>query len=339
MDEEKRYVVRFFWRQNANKREILDSMKKSYGDACPSESFIRKWLSRFDSGELSVEDKPRPGRPICRENVLAVSKIIEEQPFASARTIAMTLNIDKNTVINILRNDLHLEKRYAKWIPHILSDDQKAKRVQVSIELREILQSLSANQLTATITCDEAWFYLAYYNDAAWVEDGKTFTKPKRLISDQKIMIFTAFSTAGIVLIKEIPPGTRFNSTTMCQTILPLLKDSISNHDGIRNDLRCRIHLDNARPHVSKITQSKMAQLQFIQLPQPPYSPDVSPNDFFLYGMLKEQLKGRSHETYDDLMKSLHQILAKIPKNTWRAVYEEWISRLDQVIASGGEYL
>lgn len=58
----------------------------------------------------------RPGRPLCKENVLAVSTNIEEQPSASARVIAMILNIDKSTVIKILRNDLNLEKRYAKWI-------------------------------------------------------------------------------------------------------------------------------------------------------------------------------------------------------------------------------
>lgn len=77
MEEEKRYVVLFFWRQNANKKEILESMKKSYGNACPSEYFVRKWLSRFDSGELLIEDKPRPGRPVYQENILAVSSIIE----------------------------------------------------------------------------------------------------------------------------------------------------------------------------------------------------------------------------------------------------------------------
>ena len=64
--------------------------------------FVRKWLSRFDSGELLIEDQPPPGRPVCQENILAASTIIEEQPSALARAIAMILNIYKNTVIKIL---------------------------------------------------------------------------------------------------------------------------------------------------------------------------------------------------------------------------------------------
>lgn len=96
--------------------------------------------------------------------------------------------------------------------------------------------------------------------------------------------------------------------------------------------------VDNARPHAAKITKSKIAQLKFIQMPQPPFSPDVSPNNFFLYGMLKGLFKGRSHETFDDLLNSIDEILSEIPKETWEAVYDEWIYRLNQVITSGGEY-
>ena len=54
-------------------------------------------------------------------------------------------------------------------------------------------------------------------------------------------MVFTAFSTAGILLVKAISPKTSFNSITIYQTILPSLKESISNHDGIRKDLHYRI--------------------------------------------------------------------------------------------------
>lgn len=339
MDEEKRYVVRFFWRQNASKKDILESMQKSYGNDCPSEGFVRKWLGRFNNGDLSIEDRPRVGRPVCQENVIAVSSLIEEQPSASARAIAMILNIDKNTVINILRNTLHLEKRYSKWIPHVLSELQKQNRVDVSTILLKQLTSLSEIQLASTLTCDESWFYLTYYDDGIWTDPSTKLVKPKRLISDPKIMIFTAFSIVGIVMVKSIPPKTSFNSTTMCSIILPQLKESAQNTHGIRNNVRLRIHLDNARPHTAKNTKVKIAELGFIQLPQPSFSPDISPNDFFLYGILKDKLKGKHHTTFDDLLKSIDEILAEIPKTTWKAVFDEWINRLHEVISRGGEYI
>lgn len=50
--------------------------------------------------------------------------------------------------------------------------------------------------------------------------------------------------------------------------------------------------MDNARPHNAQITTEKMHSLNMLGLPQPAYSPDISPNDFFLYGYVKERLKG-----------------------------------------------
>jgi hypothetical protein len=39
--------------------------------------------------------------------------------------------------------------------------------------------------------------------------------------------------------------------------------------------------------------------LGFILVPQPPYSPDLAPCEFFLFGYLKQQLEG-NHLTRED---------------------------------------
>jgi len=152
-------------------------------------------------------------------------------------------------------------------------------------------------------------------------------------------MIFTAFSMADLVVLTSLTPGTTFNSAAMCDSILPALKDAARNNKGIRNDLRLRIHMDNARPHTSKATQNVLNELKFIQLQHPPFSPDISPNDFFLYGMLKKELQGRHNEKFDDLINSVDEILHKITKNTFSAVFEDRIDRLNAVIDRGGNYL
>ena len=55
--------------------------------------------------------------------------------------------------------------------------------------------------------------------------------------------------------------------------------------------------------------------------------------------MLTDRLKGRSHETLDDLLNPIDKILSEILKETWEVVYDERISRLDQVTKSESEYL
>jgi histone-lysine N-methyltransferase SETMAR len=49
---------------------------------------------------------------------------------------------------------------------------------------------------------------------------------------------------------------------------------------------------DNARPHTAALTPKKLAELYWTALEHTPYSPDLSPCDFILFGPLKEVLGG-----------------------------------------------
>jgi len=96
--------------------------------------------------------------------------------------------------------------------------------------------------------------------------------------------------------------------------------------------------MDNARPHTHKATKNVLNELKFILLPHPS-SPDISQSKFFLYGMMKKELQGRHHETFGDTINLVDEILHIISKNTFSAVFENWINRLIAVIDRGGNFL
>ena len=50
---------------------------------------------------------------------------------------------------------------------------------------------------------------------------------------------------------------------------------------------------DNARSHMSKVTHVKLAKFKWKQLDHSPYSLDLSPCDFHVFGPLKKHLKGQ----------------------------------------------
>ena len=47
---------------------------------------------------------------------------------------------------------------------------------------------------------------------------------------------------------------------------------------------------DNADAHRCKLVQDLQEMETVVQLPYPPYSPDLSPRDFFLFNVLKNNL-------------------------------------------------
>ena len=97
----------------------------------------------------------------------------------------------------------------------------------------------------------------------------------------------------------------------MCNHILPELmaKDKDSAAKKTKHSLI--LHFDNAKPHTSKMTTQKISELQWTKLDQPPYSPDISPNDFFLYVYIKSKLQGYHPLSRYDLFNAIKEICEK----------------------------
>jgi hypothetical protein len=72
--------------------------------------------------------------------------------------------------------------------------------------------------------------------------------------------------------------------------------------------------------------------------PHPPYSPDLAPSDFYLFGYAKKCLAGFSFEDADQLLVAVEGVLEGIEKVTLQAVFLEWMDRLRKCIATNGEY-
>jgi hypothetical protein len=72
--------------------------------------------------------------------------------------------------------------------------------------------------------------------------------------------------------------------------------------------------------------------------PNPPYSPDLAPSDFYLFGYVKRCLPYLSFEDADQLLAAVEGVLEGIEKVTLQIVFLEWMDRLRKCIATNGEY-
>ena len=61
------------------------------------------------------------------------------------------------------------------------------------------------------------------------------------------------------------------------------------------------LHHDNAPAHTSLLVREFLAKNNTVTMPQPPYSPDMAPCDFFLFPKIKRTLKGRRFTAIDDI--------------------------------------
>ena len=60
---ETRVLLRHYWKKGLSVREAADEINEVEGAGTTSKSSAQRWFSRFESGDLDLEDKPRSGRP------------------------------------------------------------------------------------------------------------------------------------------------------------------------------------------------------------------------------------------------------------------------------------
>jgi transposase len=80
-----------------------------------------------------------------------------------------------------------------------------------------------------------------------------------------------------------------------------------------------------------------LASKQINVLEHPPYSPDLAPNDFFLFPKIKKILKGRHFDDTDDIGSNTTAALKATPQNQFQNCLEGWSRRWRRCIASKGE--
>ena len=75
-----------------------------------------------------------------------------------------------------------------------------------------------------------------------------------------------------------------------------------------------------------------------LTMPQPPYSPDMAPCDFFLFPKIGGTLQGRRFTAIDDIKSVSLKELKAIPKIEFEKCFEDWKKRWHKCIILNGDY-
>ena len=67
-------------------------------------------------------------------------------------------------------------------------------------------------------------------------------------------------------------------------------------------------------------------------LNHPPYSPDLSPCDLFLFPRLKKMLSGNKYTSRSSLGSAIYQCLQQIPKEDYLSVFHDWVKKLQKCV-------
>ena len=96
---------------------------------------------------------------------------------------------------------------------------------------------------------------------------------------------------------------------------------------------------DNAPAHGARVAQAAIRDCGFEQLNNPPYSPDLAPSDFYLFRLLKKELRGKRFKEGDDLKLATEQWLESREENFYLKGIQELEKRWNKCINVDGDYI
>jgi len=140
--------------------EINDALHEVCGDSVVDRNTVSRWASRFREGRVSIQDDPRRGRPVTPTDdtsVVIVSTLLEEDRRKSCEEIAHEVNMSTASVFRIVTQTLQKREVAAKWVPHQLSEEQKAARKRVAEELLRRYEAEGEQLLNRIVAIDETW--------------------------------------------------------------------------------------------------------------------------------------------------------------------------------------
>jgi hypothetical protein len=107
----------------------------------------------------------RPGRPAIGLSG-AIMSLLSDEPFLSARVLAVRLSPTHQTIKRVLVSDLGMRNFAKRWIWYDLSEANQRGRVLKANLLLEKLRADEGNEFANTMTDDESWFCFSYESDS-----------------------------------------------------------------------------------------------------------------------------------------------------------------------------
>ncbi|KAL4478241.1 hypothetical protein ABPG72_016553 [Tetrahymena utriculariae] len=297
----------------------------------------RLWSTFQKDGHVNVQ-KPNSGRPTkySEEDKEKIIQMVNDKPDISLKRIEANeevkeIGMKQSTIRRVL-----IDNGYQAYkIPYILplKEIDYINRVNYA---KSMLQK-GKRYIKSLCFSDETYFQMEKYGPQfAWVQEKTDIPLEKCLKKKQyplSVLCWAMISNKGP--LKFIQLENTMNSERYIELLENELEEGFYSGDLI-------LQHDNARCHVSKITNEWLEENQIEVINFPSYSPDLSIVEN-IFGILKQEIYSirENIENKEQLFSQLHHFFfnSEIIKKAIHSAYNNYHNWLHQVIQSQGKQL
>jgi len=338
-----RYAILFCVKLGDSATTTHEKLQQAFGDDATSKAQAFRWHKMFSSGRTIVEDEEHSGRPSATrtsDNTARARELVRSDRRLTVNMTADEVNVNREALRRILTKQLGMRKICAKMVPRNLTQQQWDARVSVSAELLKQVEA-DPDLMERVITGDESWFFQydpeTKHQSLEWCSKRSPRPKKARMSKTKlKCMLVCFFDSIGIFHKKCVPAGQTVNQYYYKDILERLRKRVMRVRPSIVTDWI--LHHDNAPAHAAFSVAQFLTSKGITVMPQPPYSPDLAPCDFFLFQKTKSAMKGRHFESTEDIQRSVTQALNDILQAAFQECYKQWQQRWKTCVQAQGMY-
>ncbi|XP_077496392.1 protein GVQW3-like [Amblyomma americanum] len=276
---EQRYCIKICHKLGDSQVETIRKIQTAFSDDAMSSTQIKQWYNWFKDGRRSVESEPLSSRPSTwqYDQVSAeVNAVVMRDHRVTIREISEEVDFSTFSAHSIITEDLPMKAVAAKFMPKLLTVEQKQLHVEVS---QDMLGSTSRNpDFMNTITAgDESWVYRYNPETKSQSSQWKHSTSPRpkkarQVRSNVKVMLPGFFGSRGVVHHEYAPQGQTITKEYY-RDFLRCLRDAVRHKKPeLWSTGNWTIHHDNAPAHSLHFIQTFLVKNQTPVVQQAPYS-------------------------------------------------------------------
>ena len=187
--------------------------------------------------------------------------------------------------------------------------------------------------------CDESWTYC--YNletkrqSSQWKHAGSPRPKKARQSkSTHKLLMKPFFDSTGMIYMHWVPTGQTVNKEYYVEVLREFRKRFRWKRPALFKSGQWHFQQDNAPVHNSILVTDYLTKMSIKTVPQPPYSPDLAPCDFWLF----PKLRGCRYETIEEMKEVVKKVIDTLTQEDFHGAFPKLLEQYNKCIAAGGDY-
>ena len=186
------------------------------------------------------------------------------------------------------------------------------------------------------MTYDESWIY-CYDPDtkrqsSQWKHAGSPRPKKARQSkSTHKILMIPFFDSTGRIYMHWVPTGQTVNKEYYVEVLREFRKRFRRKRPALFKLGQWHFHQVNAPVHNSIFVTDYLTKIGIKTVPQPSYSPDLAPCDFWSF----PRLRGYRYETIEEMKEAVTKVIDTLTQEDFHGAFQNLFELQPEITSKG----